>query len=296
MQPLGLGRVGLGLAAFVLAVAGVVVATEGTTFPGVAPRPTVVLAPAAIAGCAAAGPYRPPERDAIGLPAGLDLCPSGPLTIRVPGAVVDGVDVRGGVVVAAPDVVVRRSRITGDGTLPYGVRTAPGGSVRIEDTTITGDFPVAAIGDDRWTGERVEIVRVSHDGARLGSRATLRNSLLHGFAPAPGDDATALRLLGARGDALVEGNRVEMGTGPGHRSAVLLAPPPPDAAGRAVVIRDNVLGGGEYTLHQAAPARGVVEVLRNRFRRDAAQAPLQVSPETLLEGNTFVDGGPVAPP
>ncbi|MCY7340348.1 MAG: hypothetical protein LH603_00380 [Pseudonocardia sp.] len=131
-----------------------------------------------IVGCDRVGPYRVPELGGAGLPAGLDLCPSGPIRVTVPGSVLDGWDVRGGIVIDAPDVVLLRSRATGDRLAPYGVRTTSAGSVRIEDTTFTGDFPEAAIGGDRWTGERVRIVATGGDGAHLGVGSRLRNSRL----------------------------------------------------------------------------------------------------------------------
>lgn len=121
-----------------------------------------------IVGCDRVGPYRVPELGGAGLPAGLDLCPSGPIRVTVPGSVLDGWDVRGGIVIDAADVVLLRSRATGDRLAPYGVRTTSAGSVRIEDTTFTGDFPEAAIGGDRWTGERVRIVATG--GRRRTSR------------------------------------------------------------------------------------------------------------------------------
>jgi hypothetical protein len=294
MQALGLERAVLTVAVFGLVVAGVVVATEGSTFPG--PRgAALVLAPAAAVSCTSAGPYRAPEQGSVGLPVGLPLCASGPLVVTTSGVVLDGWDVRGGIVVDAADVVVRRSRITGDGSSPYGIRTTERGSVRIEDTTVTGDFPEAGIGDDRWTAERVEISGVTHDGARLGSGTALRNSWLHDFQPAPGSEAYALTILAPDGDVLVEDNRIEMGAGPGHGSALLIAP------GRTgdrmddgpVLIRGNVLGGGEYTLRQAVGSSELtdVRITGNRFRRDAGVGPLRVPASAVLVDNTFVDGG-----
>ena len=285
MQPVG--RLGLALATFALGVAGLVVATEGTRFPVAAPR--VELVPAVDVGCLAAGDYRAPEPASVGRPAGLALCPSGPITVTTPGKVIDGWDVRGGIVVDAPGVVVRRSRITGDGATPYGIRTTPAGAVRIEDTTLTGDFPIAAIGDDHWTGERVEIAGVTHDGARLGSAARVRNSWLHDFAPAVGVRPDALVLVGSEGEILVEDNRIEVS--PAGGAAVRVAPVGRSSA--AVVIRGNVLGGGRYTVHEDAVAGTMAEVWlqNNRFRRDAAQGPLRVSRRVVQVENTFVDGG-----
>jgi hypothetical protein len=288
----GLARAGLGLATCVLAVAGVVIATEGTTFPPVAP-PTVALAPAVAAlECAAAGPYEAPERGSVGVPAGISLCPGAARTVTVAGAVLDGWEIRGGVVVDAPDVVVRRSRIVGDGSQPFGIRTTGNGSVRIEDVTLTGDFPEAAIGGDRWSGERVEISRVTGDGARLGESARLRNSSLHDFATAPDREVSALVVQGTGRDVLVEDNHVELGSGPGRDSAVLLAPEDPaERAEGPIVIRGNVLGGGRYTVRQDEPGvASDVRITGNRFRRGAEEAPLRVSRRTVLEDNRYLDG------
>jgi hypothetical protein len=283
-------RAGLGLATCLLAVAGVVVATDGTTFPALDP-PTVALSPAAAAlECAAAGPYEAPARGSVGVPAALRLCPGAARTITSAGAVLDGWEIRGGVVVDAPDVVVRRSRVVGDGTQPFGIVTTDRGSVRIEDVTLVGDFPEAAIGGDRWSGERVEITGVTGDGARLGDSARLRNSRVHDFATPPERGASALVVQGSGRDVLVEDNEVDVG--PGSGSAVLLDPE--GTAGRGegpITIRGNVLSGGRYTLREDEPgAPSDVRISGNRFRRDAEEAPLRVSRRAVLEDNSYLGG------
>lgn len=281
----GTGRISLALVAFAVGVSGVVMATDGVVFsPLAAPPATVTLAPVASTGCASAGPYVPPEMGSVGLPPSLRLCPGGPLTISVPGTVVDGMDLRGGVVVDAADVVVRRSRITGDGSAPYGIVTTDSGSVRIEDTTLTGRFTEAAVGGARWTAERVEIVGVTGDGAHVGEGSRLRASVLSRFAP--GAEVDGLELLAP--DVVVEDTTVRMDEG--HRSAVLIAPADGDGS---IVVRSNVLGGGEYTVHQPAGPAQDVHVVDNRFARDAGRAPLRIPPAAEASGNTFVDGAPV---
>ncbi|WP_219417250.1 hypothetical protein [Pseudonocardia nigra] len=289
-----LARAALAVATCGLAVSGVVVATEGTTFPGTS-VPTVALAPAAAVGCEASAPYRAPERGSVGVPAGLALCSSGAVVVSIPGAVIDGWDVRGGILVDAQDVVVRRSRVTGDGSTPYGIRTTASGSVRIEDTTLTGDFTEAAIVGDRWSAERVEIVGVSHDGAWLGDGSRLRNSSIHGFLPAPGAESDALVVRSTGGDVLVEDSRVDLGDGPRRGSAVLLAPDEPGDRDGPTVIRGNVLGGGRYTLYQDSSAAPMpdLRITGNRFLRGSGEGPLRVARRTALEDNTYLDGGPL---
>ncbi len=271
-------RTALALATVGIGAAGVVVAVGEHTHL----RPTVTLVQAASVTCLAVGPYRAPEPGSTGLPPGLTLCPSGPVTVAGSGTVLDGRDVRGGIVVEAPGVVIRRSRITGDGSMPYGVRTTGDGTVRVEDTTLSGDFPEAAIGDERWTAERIAITGVTHDGARLGRGTRLRNSVVTAFAPAPGAESDALVVDG--GDVTVEDNRVEPGRGAG--SAVRVTGAPDGSA----VIRGNVLGGGRYTVHEDAGGPGDLRITGNRFRRDAMRGPLRVSRSAVLADNTFDDG------
>lgn len=277
----GLGRVGTALLAIGLAAGGVVLVTDGVGSPG-----EVSVVPALVTTCAAAGPYIAPERGSVGVPAGQGLCSSGPLTITTPGTVLDGWDLRGGVVVDAVDVVVRRSRITGDGTRPFGVVTTVSGSVRIEDTTLTGRFDEAAIGGAHWTAERVEVVGVTGDGARAGAGSRLRASVLSGFEP--GHEVDGLELLAP--DVVVEHTTVRMNER--HRSAVRIDP---EGGPRGpIVLRGNVLGGGEYTVHQPDAAAAAVRILDNRFAHDAARAPLRIAPSTESSGNVFVDGAPLA--
>ncbi|GAA1858367.1 hypothetical protein GCM10009836_43220 [Pseudonocardia ailaonensis] len=274
------------------AVGGIVVGAAGRSEP----------APPAVPTCAETGPYAAPPPRSVGTPAGLRLCPvRGVVEVRTPGAVLDGLDLAGAVVVAAPDVVVRRSRIAGDGSQPAGVRTLPGGSVRIEDTTLTGDFTDAALEGATWTAERVELTGLSADGAHLGPGTTLRNSLLHGFDPAPGREVDAVTVTAA--DALVEGNQVQLGSGPGRGSAVLISGPgsagavhqsmelddPADPA----VVRGNELAGGRFTLLATGPGDLPLQITGNRFRRDPATVPMRLRGAADLRDNVFTDGGAV---
>ncbi|MCW0212385.1 MAG: hypothetical protein OJJ54_03420 [Pseudonocardia sp.] len=268
-------------------------AAIGGVLVGLGPAPPSAEIPT----CLQTGAYTPPDPDSVGLPSGLALCRVGALTVSTPGTVLDGLDVAGGIVVEARDVVIRRSRITGDGSRPAGIRTAEGGSVRIEDTTVTGSFTEAGVAGADWTAERIELAGLGGapdlTGARLGPRSTLRNSWLHDLAGSGDALAVASSDGGPAGDVLVEGNRIERG--PGGGSAVGLDPGPGrrgDPPG-PVVIRGNELGGGTYTLRLVDDVDGNADlrVSGNRFLRDAVVAPLRVPGATDLVDNLFVDGG-----
>jgi hypothetical protein len=59
----------------------------------------------------APGPSGPPDASSTGVPPGTTLTPSGPLTITTTGAVIDRREISGQVVVNAPNVTIRNSRI-----------------------------------------------------------------------------------------------------------------------------------------------------------------------------------------
>lgn len=278
----------LAIATVLLGIGGVVVATEAG---GSAAAP-VTIAPAAGAAtalsCPLTGERTTPERGSLGLPPELRLCPrGGPLVVDEPDAVVDGWELHGGIVVTAPGVVVQRSRITGDGSTDYGVVTRGAGSVRVQDTTITGRFAEAAIGGARWTAERVEIVGVAADGAHAGPGSRLLSSALSRFEPGTGVDGVEVRA----GDVVVEGTTVRMGRG--HRSAVHIAPGADGPDEGEVVLRSNILGGGDYSVLQPESARAAVELVENRFAHDAASGPLRLPPTAHERDSAYTDGAPL---
>ncbi len=277
----------LALATVALGVGGVLVATDG----GATPADPVALAPtgaATVLSCELTGAGVTPERGSVGLPPGLRLCPhAGPLVVDVPDAVVDGWDLHGGIVVTAPGVVVQRSRITGDGSEAYGVVTRGAGSVRVQDTTLTGRFAEAALGGARWTAERVEIAGVAADGAHAGPGARLISSVLSRFEPGDGVDGVDVRA----GDVVVQDTTVRMGQA--HRSAVHIAPGAEGPDEGRVELRSNILGGGDYTVLQPEPARAEVVLVDNRFAHDAARGPLRLPPTVRDRDSTYTDGAPL---
>src|SRR4051812_20591662 len=112
----------------------------------------------------------------VGVPSGLVLRQSDSITVDRAGTKIDGVHVRGMITVSAPDVVIRRSLLTGDGSTPWAIRTTGEGTVRIEDVTISGDYTDAGISYHNWSAKRVEIVGMTNDGAKLGNNASISDS------------------------------------------------------------------------------------------------------------------------
>ena len=284
------GRAVLAVLTLLLGASGVLVATEVAAQDASTAAPVPAVTASVAHRCPATGTPTTPERGSVGLPPALRLCPhraegGGAVVIDQPGAVLDGWDLTGGIVVTVPGVVVQRSRITGDGSTDHGVATTGAGSVRVQDSTLTGRFRAAALGGARWTAERVEIAGVAGDGAHAGAGSRLLASVLSRFEPGPDVDGVEVRA----GDVRVEDSTVWMGSG--HRSAVHVAATEPGDG--PVLLRRNVLGGGEYTVVQPGPGRVRTELLGNRFARDAREGPLRLDPSAREAESAFLDGAPV---
>ncbi|MFF0147256.1 right-handed parallel beta-helix repeat-containing protein [Amycolatopsis sulphurea] len=230
--------------------------------------------------------------------------PAGSMTEDRPGAVLSGLNLRGMLTVTAPGVVVRNSRFTGDGSTPWAIRTNGAGSVRIEDTVITGDYTDAGISYGNWSAVRVEISGMTNDGAKLGPHTSITDSWIHDFQPAQGAHSDGVQLTEDVGDVVVKNNRIDIGTGEGANSAVFLSP---DIGGEnpnagPVVITGNTLGGGGYTFYSVGGNEGArlqdVTFTGNTFRQDArygAIYPTDFDVRTV-SGNVYAGGAPVPLP
>ncbi len=218
--------------------------------------------------------------------------------------VLTGLDVRGMLTVTAPGVTVKNSKFTGDGSTPWGIHTEGEGSVRIEDTVITGDYGEAGIAYGNWSAIRVEITGMSNDGAKLGPHSSITDSWIHDFKPSPGAHSDGLQLVEDVGDVVIKNNRIEIGTGEGANAAIFLSPDiGPDHPGAGpVVVEGNTLGGGGYTFYSVGGQEGArlhdVTFTGNTFLPDAKYGPIYPSDFDVrtVSGNVFADGSPVPLP
>lgn len=252
----------------------------------------------------AAPTYTPPTvvrpgPSTTGVPAGTVLVPSGPLTIRTPGAVVENLDVAGCVVVAASDVTIRRSRVRcpgGPGSMAVRVADGVKGLV-VEDTEIDG-LGRTEIGVG-WTGYTLRRVNIHHvaDGARFGHGVTVEGSWIHDMVQIGTLHADALQTTSAS-NSVIRGNLLDprnAATGAQHNAAIMLGSETGTRAVRNVLIEGNVLGGGGYSLNVSGSitAEGVV-IRGNVFDPTATHGPV-IAPARvpLSTGNLLASGAPV---
>lgn len=227
------------------------------------------------------------------MPAGTVLTPASAVTVTTPNQVLSGLDITGEVVVDAPGVQIRSSRISGRDA--YGVLVRSG-SVTITDTEISG-FENAIAGDG-WTATRVNIHSVTGDGVKLGSGVTLRDSWIHDLTPAPGAHADGAQMQGGETNLVVSGNVIDV-SGAESNSAVFLAPDLGPSTSGPVTIAGNWLNGGYYTLFclDGADGRYLVQnitISGNRFGASSAYGAVRITVPVTFTGNTDAAGRPLA--
>ena len=237
-------------------------------------------------------PSTTPGAGNTGVPAGTVLSSSGGFTISTPGAVIDAKDITGTVTIAAPNVTIKRSRFTGNGG-DWAIYVASG-SVRIEDSEISGSYHTAAVGFDNWTAVRVNIHDLPDDGFKLGSNTLLQDSWLHDFTPEAGAHADGAQMQNGVTNASVIHNSIDIA----GNAALFLAPDLGPSTNGPVTIADNVLGGGNYTIYVVDGNNGQyvvgnITVSGNRFLRDARYGPVDTNVPVIWTNNTYLDNGAV---
>jgi hypothetical protein len=229
-----------------------------------------------------------PTPDNTGVPAGVALRPSGPVTVDQPGAVVQGLDVDGCVQINASRVTIKNTRIRcGD---QYPVRLGDGvGGVLLEDVEIDGlgNPGGVAVAFGNYTLRRGHVHNIG-DGPRLGTNTTVEFSLVHDIrAQADGHNDGMQATQGS--NIVVRGNRVEnLNT---QTSAILIGADQGDIDN--VLVEGNWLNGGGYTLYAGGDEFTAtnVRILNNRFGRDHVEGPKSVNQDGIRwEGNAYADG------
>jgi len=170
---------------------------RATPTPSASPTPTPTRAatPSPTSAAArptpapSAAPARPggrPGPSNTGVPSGTKLTVhEGDLTVTTPGAVIDSLDIRGFVKIAAPDVTIRRSVIRGYATNEQRSlvsSTVQGASVVVEDSELYAQSPSAHIDGVRGQNITVRRSNIHHviDSFHLtGGNVTIEASWLH---------------------------------------------------------------------------------------------------------------------
>jgi hypothetical protein len=216
---------------------------------------------------------------------------SGPLTISTAGTVIDGKLIDGCLTVAAGGVTIRNSRITCTGF--YVVDIYPGRTpwLLIEDSEIDCQMsPGNGIGEEGVIVRRVEVTGCTN-GFDVNQDFLVEDSYIH--SPYNGGDAHAdgAQLNGTDGTNITFRHNTILF--PEGTSAIISHP-----NSRDVLIENNLLGGGGYTLYCPSPTTSNFRVLNNTFSTTVPPAfgyTTECQNATEFAGNRLDDGTPLDP-
>ncbi|MEU9887119.1 hypothetical protein [Sphaerisporangium sp. NPDC051011] len=212
-----------------------------------------------------------PSAQTTGLRPGSVLKKVGEVTVLKKGAVVENLEVHGKLNIKADDVTVRNVRVIGEGD--WSVIQAEGASgAVIEDCEISGNGTVKA----QWgvlnqggqiTVRRANIHTVSNS---VGTdHGLIEDSYMHDFKEFPGDHITGPQINGSPQDGLtltIRHNTIFNQLS--QTSAISIYQD--FSRAHDVLIENNLLGGGGYTIYGGAGKFGTptdIRILNNVFTR-----------------------------
>jgi hypothetical protein len=238
-----------------------------------------------------------PDATNTGVPAGTALTVvNGDLTVSTPGAVVDAKDIRGCVLIKAPKVTIRRSKVTCTGDYGIGSFTQQysGGGLVIEDSEIScAGSSATAIGDYGVTARRLDITNCEN-GFDVDSDISVYDSYIHDLRNTDVGHTDGLQLaVGVH--IVIQHNTI---FNPGGTSAIISNP----TSNSDVLIASNLLAGGAFTLYCPRDSSVNFRVVDNRFGRQYSAKSGEYGPwdscqkVAELHGNIWDDTlAPVTP-
>jgi hypothetical protein len=244
-----------------------------------------------------ATPTTPPP--STGVPTGTALRQSnGDLIIETPGTVVDAMQVNGSIIVQAPNVHIRRTRVAPPADAFWVIRQAPGATdLVIEDSELDGNQIHDGISQEA-AGLTVRRTRI-HDvdvGVSLSDRGDVEDCLLTAVGAGIGTDAGGTQISVLRTTITTTADSGEAAIGLYTAKGSL----------HAVTVESNVLAGGNYTFHVGeGPGTQQITARHNRFSRavhpnGGVYGPTAgwdaAAPGNVWQDNTWSDtGAPVDP-
>ena len=201
-----------------------------------------------------------PDATNTGVPPGTTLTVvDGDLTVRKAGAVIEGKDIRGCVIIKASNVTIRRSKVTC--TFGYGIGSFPeeysGGGLVVEDVEVDcANSGATAIGYYGLTGRRLNL-HGCENGFDIDYDVTVVDSYLHDMRQTETGHTDGIQLAGGS-NIVIRHNTI---FNPGGTSAIISHP----NANADVMIEANLLGGGAYTLYCPRDSSTNFRVINNRF-------------------------------
>lgn len=201
-----------------------------------------------------------PDASNTGVPAGTQLTTVGGFTAATAGAVYDGLNVTGVITVTAPGVTIKNSKVRGidlGGTADSDTSPA---RLLIQDVEIDCGGPgTKGIQENNFTAQRVNIHNCE-DGSINKHNVTIEDSYIHDLATSSTAHNDGVQSY-ATHDIVIRHNRI-YGV---DTSAININNDVNGAHSTNVLVENNLLAGGAWTLYCPKPSTTNVRILNNAF-------------------------------
>lgn len=244
-----------------------------------------------------------PDASCTGVPPGTALTVvNGDLNITVANTVIDGKDIRGCVLIKAPGVIIRNSKISCDNSVVVASFNAANGGysgtgLLVEDSEITcNNTNGTAVGDYNFTVRRVNIHRCEN-GFDADGEITVEDSYIHDlYEGAQGlGHADGMQITPRGSNITVRHNTILPGA---STTSAIITPRVGAGVVSNILIQNNLLAGGAFTLYCPGGGSGNnFRVIGNHFSTvfyptvGAFGAWTDCKDEAQVAGNVYHESG-----
>lgn len=222
---------------------------------------------------------------------------SGSITVTKRGTILEGLDIRGCVVIGASDVTLRNSRVSGCPSAAVQVGWTGSSNVVIEDVEIDGEGLSGAVGI--WgSGMIVASVNIhgTGDAIDVGDDVLVRDTYIHDLVVCRDCHVDGIQSSGSTSVRVTHSTILASGA----NSAIIFGA---DQGAIGTVRADhNLMDGGSYTVYAGTGGQfdsGHIAFIENRFGRSFQYGPnsFAPSPGRTVEfiGNVWDDTGDPVP-
>jgi hypothetical protein len=228
-----------------------------------------------------------------GVPKGTKLTPSGSITVKQDGQIVEGLDIAGTITVLANDVTIRKVHIKTGDYYPIRYFDNDNTGLVVEDSEIEGTSGnvTSSVAFAHYTARRLNIHGGS-DGLKADEDVLIEGCWIHDLSNGPGEHNDGVQSTGGKG-VTIRGNSISGASNACVQTGDEHAPT------EDLTVECNWLSGGGYTLN----IRGVgdtrprgTRIVNNRFARSYQYGPWTLDdPAPVVMGNVYDDTGAPIP-
>lgn len=232
-----------------------------------------------------------PSASCTGVPAGTSLTVvNGDMTISAANTVIENKDIRGCVDVNASGVIIRKSKIAADCFYVVYRHSSSGTALLIEDSEVTcNNNNGTGIGDTGITVRRVNI-HGCENGFDLDGDIIIQDSFIHDLTQTGSDPHTdGIQITPVGHNITIQHNTIYGFSGSINGTSAIIQP---DAAITNIVIKENLVAGGAYTIYCRATGSygSTFQLINNHFSTVYGPNVGEYGPWTDCEDESNVSG------